>query len=639
MNFEPLYELKNRLENVAVVGINLAKDDFRLKRAVEQIKEYSTVAKVFKQIYDMGNQLISTDDEDKCDLFLDLLALLDAVLCTQATTYSGEKPQEIKTIAKTKDFYKELHYSELSPLIYAFTENGGGRLFTIQNAVDNNSEIFDDFRLKSYMIKGLSDKYSEVVNLATKQLKKQRKEIIPLLKDGFSPRGGKEMLARLDIISHIAKEDENDFYKYCIENGSKEMKENAISVLKYSQDNIDYILDLIKTEKGTVKNKAYVSLLWMNDSRAEKEWDKFFKKKPFDNIYSFQFANQQWAIDYLNNFIGVYIEELKNKTLKTAEERREVENEVAKICSVSFNKEIDKKLDYYRELYPYNKYEVKRILSYYIVTNLNKEITDLIKELSKKYEGEFLGQEFLISLLQNKPETVYKNFSKYAGVGKDKEEIKKLFNSLFNDNDKRVSKNKEEVKAREDFRTLFNVIFHIYYNEENKEYILNWQNINDYSNTKIKLSGFDKKWYDIIFELDNDHYESWNYYSSYNSSIKRLYNPDIKGLKERYGNFYYNIVLSRIPYSEDIAFLNKLGWTDYKDFLKGKIDIEKNPSAFANRVRYVGYVLQDTLMSESDLIEQLEDIMAINKKNPKVPINLCDRWLERLKSGVKVKEL
>ncbi|WP_187106262.1 hypothetical protein [Fusobacterium polymorphum] len=639
MNFEPLYELKNRLENVAVVGINLAKDDFRLKRAVEQVKEYNTVAKVFKQIYDMGNQLISTDDEDKCDLFLDLLALLDAVLCTQATTYSGEKPQEIKTIAKTKDFYKELHYSELSPLIYAFTENGGGRLFTIQNAVDNNSEIFDDFRLKSYIIKGLSDKYSEIVNLATKQLKKQRKEIIPLLKDGFSPRGGKEMLARLDIISHIAKEDENDFYKYCIENGSKEMKENAISELKYCQDNIDYILDLIKTEKGTVKNKAYISLLWMNDSRAEKEWDKFFKKKPFDNIYSFQFANQQWAIDYLNNFIGVYIEELKNKTLKTAEERREVENEVAKICSVSFNKEIDKKLDYYRELYPYNKYEVKRILSYYIVTELNKEITDLIKELSKKYEGEFLEQEFLISLLQNKPETVYKNFSKYAGVGKDKEEIKKLFNSLFNDNDKRVSKNKEEVKAREDFRTLFNVILHIYYNKEDKEYILNWQNINDYSNTKIKLSGFDKKWYDTIFELDNDHYESWNYYSSYNSSIKRLYNPDIKGMKEKYGNFYYNIVLSRIPYSEDIEFLNKLEWTDYKNFIKGKIDIEKNPSAFANRVRYVGYVLQDTLMSESDLIEQLEEIMAINKKNPKVPINLCDRWLERLKSGVKVKEL
>ena len=195
MNFEPLYELKNRLENVAVVGINLAKDDFRLKRAVEQLKEYSTAAKVFKQIYDMGNELISTDDEDKCDLFLDLLALLDAVLCTQATTYSGDKPQEIKTIAKSKDYYKELHYSELSPLVYAFTE---GNLFIIQDAVDNKPEIFDDFRLKSYMIKGLSNKYSKVINLATKKLKKQRKEIVPLQKDEFFP--GVEKKSLLDWI-------------------------------------------------------------------------------------------------------------------------------------------------------------------------------------------------------------------------------------------------------------------------------------------------------------------------------------------------------------------------------------------------------------------------------------------------------
>ena len=637
MNFEPLYELKNRLENVAVVGINLAKDDFRLKRAVEQIKEYSTVAKVFKQIYDMGNQLISTDDEDKCDLFLDLLALLDAVLCTQATTYSGEKPQEIKTIAKTKDFYKELHYSELSPLIYAFTENGGGRLNIIADAIDNNSEIFDDFRLKSYMIKGLSDKYSEIVNLATKQLKKQRKEIIPLLKDGFSPRGGKEMLARLDIISHIAKEDENDFYKYCIENGSKEMKENAISELKYSQDNIDYILDLIKTEKGTVKNKAYISLLWMNDSRAEKEWDKFFKKKPFDNIYSFQFANQQWAIDYLNNFIGVYIEELKNKTLKTAEERRVVENEVAKICSVSFNKEIDKKLDYYRELYPYNKYEVKRILSYYIVTNLNKEVTDLIKELSKKYEGEFLEQEFLISLIKDKPETTYKNFSKFAGVGKDKEGIKKLFHTFFANN--KLSKNKEEAKAQEDFSTLFNVIFHIHYDEENKEYILYWQNINDYSVMKIKLNGFDKKWYNIIFNIEDDFYENWNYYSSYHRDLKNLYNPDIKGMKEKYGAFYYNIILSRIPYSEDIEFLNKLEWTNYKNFLKGKIDIEKNAPKLHNRVRSIGYILNEVPISESELIKQIEELFEMDKKTKRMSINLCEKWLEKLNNGMKVKEL
>ena len=637
MNFEPLYELKNRLENVAVVGINLVKDDFRLKRAVEQVKEYSTAAKVFKQIYDMGNSLISTNDEDKCDLFLDLRALLDAVLCTQATTYSGDKPQEINTIAKNKDYYKELHYSELSPLIYAFTETGGGRLNIIIDSFKTNPEIMKDFRVKTYMIHGLSDKYSEISDRMVEELKKQGKEVIPLLKDGFDPQGKREMISRLEIIASLCKEEENDFYKYCIENGSKEMKENAISELKYCQDNIDYILDLIKTEKGTVKNKAYVSLLWMNDSRAEKEWDKFFKKKPFDNIYSFQFTNQQWVIDYLNNFIKEYIVELKNKTLKTAEERRIVEGEVAKICSVSFNKEINKNLDYYRELYPYNKYEVKRILSYYIVANLNKEITELIKELSKKYEGEFLEQEFLISLIKDKPETVYKNFSRYAGVGKDEKEIKKLFHTFFANN--KLSKNKEEAKAQEDFRTIFNVIFHIYYNEESKEYILYWQNINNYSVIEIKLSGFDKKWYDLIFNIEDDFYENWNYYSSYHRDLKSLYNPDIKGMKEKYGAFYYNIILSRIPYNDDIAFLNKLGWTDYKDFLKGKIDIEKNAPKLHNRVRSIGYILNEVPISESELIKQIEELFEMDKKMKRMSINLCERWLERLNSGVKVKDL
>ena len=631
MNFEPLYELKNRLENVAVVGINLVKDDFRLKRAVEQVKEYSTVAKVFKQIYDMGSSLISTDDEDKCDLFLDLLALLDAVLCTQATTYSGDKPQQIKTIAKNKDYYKELHYSELSPLVYALTETGSGRYEIIENIIENNSKLLNDFRVKNYMIHGLSDKYSEISYIITEELKKQGKEVIPLLKDGFDPQGKRDMVLRFDIISTLCKEEENDFYKYCIENGSKEIKEIAIEALKYSQDNIDYILDLTKTEKGRLKNKAFEALSYMNDDRAEKEWDKFFKKKPFENILYLQNTNQQWAIDYLTNYIEEYVKELKKE-----DKKKEVGVEVSSLCMMTFKRRTNKLLSLYKELYPYNRYEIKRILSYYIVSEVDKEIIDLVKELSEKYEGEFLEQEFLISLIKDKPETVYKNFSKYIGVGKSQKEIKDLFSNFFLG---KHSKTKESARIQEDFRTVFNIIFHIEYKEESKEYILYWQNIDDYSVMEVKLSGFDKKWYDIIFELDNDYYENWNSYSSYNSSIKRLYNPDIKGMKEKYGKFYYNIILSRIPYGYDIEFLNKLEWTDYKDFLKGKIDIEKNPSAFANRVRYVGYILQDTLMSESDLIEQLEEIMAINKKNPKVPINLCDRWLERLKSGVKVKEL
>ena len=631
MNFEPLYELKNRLENVAIVGINLTKDDFRLKRAVEQLKGYSTTAKVFKQIYDMCNELINTDDEDKGDLFLDLLALLDAVLCTQATTYSGDKPQEIKSITKTKDYYKELHYSELSPLVYALTETGSGRYEIIEDIIENNSKLLNDFRVKNYMIYALSDKYSEISYMITEELKKQTKEIVPLLKDGFDPQGKREMIYRLDIISSLCKEEENDFYKYCIENGSKEIKEIAIGALKYSQDNIDYILDLTKTEKGKLKNKAFEVLSYMSDDRAVKEWDKFFKKKPFENILYLQNTNQQWAIDYLTNYIEDYVEKLKKEDTK-----KEVGMEVSSLCMMTFKKRTSKLLSLYKELYPYNRYEIKRILDYYIITNLNKEVIDLIKELSKEYEGEFLQEEFLISLIKEKPETTYKNFSKYLGVGKSQKEIKTLLSNLFSDTHFRTP---ELAQEQDDVRNIFNVILRIEYREESKEYVLCWQNIDDYGLMEVKLNGFDKKWYDIIFEMDDDNYEEWNYYGSCNNGIKNLYNPDIEGMKEKYGKFYYNIILSRSPYSEDIEFLNKLEWKDYKSIIKGKYNIETLPFIFSDRIRSIANILQEIPISENDLIEQLEEIIAMNKKNPKISVNLCDRWLTRLKSGVKVKEL
>ena len=634
MNFEPLYELKNRLENVAVVGINLVKDDFRLKRAVEQVKEYSNAAKVFKQIYDMGNSLISTDDEDKCDLFLDLLALLDAVLCTQATTYSGDKHQEIKTITKNKDFYKELHYSELSPLIYAFTETGGGRLNIITDSFKTSPEIIKDFRVKTYMIHGLSDKYSEIADRMADELKKQSKDIIPLLKDGFDPQGKREMISRLEIIASLCKEEENDFYKYCIENGSKEIKEIAIGFLMYDQNNIDYILDLTKTEKGKLKNKAFEALSYMSDNRATEEWGKFLKKKPLDNIEYLRGTEQQWVINYLNDFIVEYIAETKNKTLKTAEERKIVEYDILKISPFILKNRNEKTLLFCKELYPYNKSEIKRILNFYIAKDLNKDVIDVVKELSKEYEGEFLQQEFLISLIKDKPETVYKNFSEYAGAGKEKEEVRSLFNTFISGY---YSKKKEVRKIQEDFRDIFRVILWMHYDEENKEYILEWPDTISGYPIQIKLNGFDKKWYDIIFNTSTDQGENWHYYGSSHGDFRYLYNPNIKGLKEKFGEFYYNITLVRTPYLADIEFLNKLEWKDYKDFLKGKMG--KDLTTLSYRIIHISYFIKDVPISEKDLKNQIEELLENYKKVQKTTIIICQEWLDKLNSGAKVKEL
>ena len=110
-------------------------------------------------------------------------------------------------------------------------------------------------------------------------------------------------------------------------------------------------------------------------------------------------------------------------------------------------------------------------------------------------------------------------------------------------------------------------------------------------------------------------------------------------MKEKYGAFYYNIILSRIPYSEDIEFLNKLEWTNYKNFLKGKIDIEKNAPKLHTRVRSIGYILNEVPISESELIKQIEELFEMDKKTKRMSINLCEKWLEKLNNGMKVKEL
>jgi len=77
MNLEVFYELRDRLEDSAIAGINLLSEDFRLKRAVEKTEAYAKTAAVFKQIYEMGLKLLDDKTEDKAAVLLDELALLD----------------------------------------------------------------------------------------------------------------------------------------------------------------------------------------------------------------------------------------------------------------------------------------------------------------------------------------------------------------------------------------------------------------------------------------------------------------------------------------------------------------------------------------------------------------------------------
>ena len=83
MNLSVVYELRERLKTAAVAGTSLIQEDFRLKKAVEQMAPLSKASPVFARICQMAEKTIAPDCENRAEAVLDTLSLLDAVLCTQ----------------------------------------------------------------------------------------------------------------------------------------------------------------------------------------------------------------------------------------------------------------------------------------------------------------------------------------------------------------------------------------------------------------------------------------------------------------------------------------------------------------------------------------------------------------------------
>ena len=82
-----------------------------------------------------------------------------------------------------------------------------------------------------------------------------------------------------------------------------------------------------------------------------------------------------------------------------------------------------------------------------------------------------------------------------------------------------------------------------------------------------------------------------------------------------------------------------MDWTNYKDFLVGKMDIGKNIYLLSYRLSYISDFINKIPISEEDLKTQIEELLEKYKNLQKSTIDLCQRWLDKLNSGVKVKEL
>lgn len=292
MDITPIYELKTRLRAAMIAGTNLLSEDFRLKKAAENFAPMAASSPVFAKINEMTGKLTENGSTEE---LLDTITLVDAVITTLGVCGGVSGNFEPLGAAGNSSAVVNAPYSQLSEIIDALTTSGSGNFNTIITARKETPELFNDYRIKPALIKGLGASYGELADTAANILKGMGKEIIPLVKKDFDPKGKKEMVRRLNVIEEVCGAEENDFYLEQLENAEKDVRKALIYVLRHDEKNIDRLIELTKTEKGKLKTAALAALISFDNEKAAEFFNEYAKKKPAEVMSALERASSKWT--------------------------------------------------------------------------------------------------------------------------------------------------------------------------------------------------------------------------------------------------------------------------------------------------------------------------------------------------------
>lgn len=332
MNITPLYELSSRLKNCMIAGTNLVMEDFRLRRAVEDIKPYAKAAPVFAKLAELTGQLLEPDREDREELLLDAITLLDALLCTQAMTGADEPAlaggradggagETVKRLPQHDGVcaVQNIPYSQLNALIEALTTSGAGHYAYVLEQHTQHPEIFSDYRVRAAMVQALGAPYAELADSVEQWLKEDGSDVVWLLKKDFDPKGKKEMVRRVHVIEAVCGAKENDFYVSMLPQAEKEVREALILALRHEPSNIDLLLELEQTETRGMKEKVLYMLAGNDNEAAAVPFRKLLKKKPVQAFEALYLSKEGWASQLVAECMR---DKLAQLTKRTADEGR-----------------------------------------------------------------------------------------------------------------------------------------------------------------------------------------------------------------------------------------------------------------------------------------------------------------------------
>lgn len=279
MDLTPLYDLRERLKTSAIAGTNLMNDDFRLQRVLDNFAPLAGASPIFGKVSQLTQAALAPDCADRPGTLLDALTLADALLCTQGAVAVAGQWEPLPELG-WGNAVTNAPYSVIAPLLDALQNSGGGRYSLVMDAHEQHPEYFADHRVKAALVKALGASYTELADQAAAWLKADSPAIIPLIKQGFDPKGKKEMVRRVEVIETLAGADENDFYLEQLENAEKDVKIALIYALRHDPANRDKLLSLAKSEKGNTRDTVRWALAELDDPAVWDYWQTLAAKKP-----------------------------------------------------------------------------------------------------------------------------------------------------------------------------------------------------------------------------------------------------------------------------------------------------------------------------------------------------------------------
>lgn len=625
----PLSELKERLVNITIAGTELIDEDFRLKKTLELFSTLAEKNPIFKKIYLSLKQLFDAEKSQKPIILLNILGLVDAVLYTQAQTEIDGEYKELET-KENLQILNQFRYSEVKPVLEALTTTGSGRLNVLEDAVKLTPNIFSDYRVLNALINDLDDTYGEMAmrvfniieSMGTGRPQKfinftsypqnyrslifdkyylpkvDKDYIISLLKSNFDPQGKKIMAKRLRLIAKISKETENDWYLSILKTAKREVKEECISALQYSEENIPLLLELIKKERGKTKDMVYSTLGKFKFDNMVEFWKNELDKS-IENASNLKEANS----DEISDLLAHYIKSNLENVLKGDEQAKKYD--YSKLISYTANKTSDKMLELYKWIIDYrNEFKALNLLdqnksnqySQYIivlnetisetlVSSCPEKLVDFLRKLNVYHKKPIITSCFIADLLTLPANEIYENW--YQNPLLTKAKLEKVFQQIkYIDNAHYVT------------------LTPYYYDSYNRAY--------QYESNQIQREikePLDKRWFDYIIEL---------------KLHELLYNLTPTGnyeICEKIGEYFYNQLLNLelkknvIPSRTISEYLYMMKHCSYNKFEGVILNIcKKCPQISAWDLRIILYTFRDYTDAKTTS-EETKKILEFYEKN------------------------